>query len=41
MKRQRNAPHDAPGFGRIGFHNEFHAEVIAFFRKHLIKAAKP
>jgi hypothetical protein len=32
---------DAPGFDRAGFHNDFHADVVAFFRKHLIEAAKP
>ena len=26
---------DAPGFDRVEFHKRFHAEVIAFFRKHL------
>ena len=32
---------DAPGFDRTGFHNRFHAEAIAFFRKHLGEAAAP
>ena len=27
---------DAPGFDRIAFHNEFHADVLAFFRKQLV-----
>ena len=26
---------DAPGFDRAAFHKEFHADVLAFFRKHL------
>jgi predicted dienelactone hydrolase len=26
---------DVPGFDRVEFHERFHAEVIAFFRKHL------
>jgi predicted dienelactone hydrolase len=26
---------DAPGFDRVAFHQQFHAEMIAFFRKHL------
>jgi predicted dienelactone hydrolase len=32
---------DAPGFDRVAFHKEFHANVLAFFRKHLVEAAKP
>jgi predicted dienelactone hydrolase len=28
---------DAPGFDRIAFHNQLHAEMIAFFRKHLVE----
>ena len=27
---------DAPGFDRVEFHKEFNAEVLAFFRKHLV-----
>ena len=27
---------DAPGFDRIAFHQQFHADLIAFFRKHLL-----
>ncbi|GKQ54613.1 dienelactone hydrolase [Bradyrhizobium sp. Ce-3] len=30
---------DAPGFDRAAFHRRFHAEAIAFFRKHLGEAA--
>lgn len=32
---------DAPGFDRIGLHDRFHAEMIAFFKKHLGEAATP
>jgi predicted dienelactone hydrolase len=32
---------DAPGFDRVSFHRDFHADVIAFFRKHLQEAEKP
>jgi predicted dienelactone hydrolase len=32
---------DAPGFDRVGFHKQFHAEAIAFFRKHLSETATP
>jgi predicted dienelactone hydrolase len=28
---------DAPGFDRIAFHDQLHAEMIAFFRKHLVE----
>lgn len=27
---------DAPGFDRVAFHQTFHAEMITFFRKHLV-----
>jgi predicted dienelactone hydrolase len=27
---------DAPGFDRIAFHQQFHADMIAFFRKQLV-----
>jgi predicted dienelactone hydrolase len=27
---------DAPGFDRIAFHQQFHTDMIAFFRKHLV-----
>lgn len=27
---------DAPGFDRIAFHQQFHADMLAFFRKHLV-----
>lgn len=27
---------DAPGFDRFAFHQQFHGEMIAFFRKHLV-----
>ena len=30
---------DAPGFDRVEFHKQFHAEAIAFFRTHLGEAA--
>ncbi len=26
---------DAPGFNRVAFHRQFHAEIITFFRRHL------
>ena len=29
---------DAPGFNRVAFHKAFDAEVLAFFRKHLLKS---
>jgi predicted dienelactone hydrolase len=32
---------DAPDFDRVGFHKNFHADVVAFFRKHLIEPARP
>ena len=32
---------DAPGFDRVAFHKAFHADVLAFFRKHLIETATP
>jgi predicted dienelactone hydrolase len=32
---------DAPGFDRAGFHKYFHAEAIAFFKKHLGETATP
>jgi predicted dienelactone hydrolase len=27
---------DAPGFDRVDFHRRLHAEIIAFFERHLI-----
>lgn len=32
---------DAPGFDRAAFHQAFDAEVLAFFRTHLVDAEKP
>jgi predicted dienelactone hydrolase len=32
---------DAPGFDRVDFHKHFHAEAIAFFKKHLSETATP
>jgi predicted dienelactone hydrolase len=32
---------DAPGFDRVDFHKFFHAEAIAFFKKHLGEPATP
>ena len=32
---------DSPGFDRVAFHKEFDADVIAFFRKHLVETARP
>ena len=32
---------DAPGFDRVAFHKQFNAEVLAFFRKHLVGAGQP
>jgi predicted dienelactone hydrolase len=32
---------DAPDFDRIAFHKEFNAELLVFFRKHLIDAGEP
>jgi predicted dienelactone hydrolase len=32
---------DAPGFDRAAFHKEFNADVLAFFRQHLIGDEKP
>jgi predicted dienelactone hydrolase len=32
---------DAPGFDRAAFHQAFDAEVLAFFRAHLVDAEKP
>jgi predicted dienelactone hydrolase len=32
---------DAPGFDRAAFHNEFNADVLAFFRMHLRAAPQP
>jgi predicted dienelactone hydrolase len=32
---------DAPGFDRTDFHTRFHAEAIAFFRKHLVETTTP
>jgi predicted dienelactone hydrolase len=32
---------DAPGFDRAAFHKEFHADVLAFFRKYLVGGEKP
>lgn len=32
---------DAPDFDRVVFHKEFDADVLAFFRKHLIETGKP
>lgn len=32
---------DAPGFDRAEFHQRFHAEAIAFFKKHLGETATP
>jgi predicted dienelactone hydrolase len=31
---------DAPGFDRAAFHAEFNADVLAFFRKWLIRPAE-
>jgi predicted dienelactone hydrolase len=31
---------DEPGFDRLAFHQEFNAEVLAFFRKHLLEAGE-
>jgi hypothetical protein len=27
---------DAPGFGRAAFHTQFNADMLAFFRAHLV-----
>jgi hypothetical protein len=27
---------DAPGFDRAAFHNQFNAEVVRYFRQHLM-----
>ncbi len=32
---------DGPGFDRTAFHKDFNAEVVAFFRKHLMDAQQP
>jgi predicted dienelactone hydrolase len=32
---------DAPGFDRVAFHQAFDAEVLAFFRKHLVDVENP
>jgi predicted dienelactone hydrolase len=32
---------DAPGFDRVAFHKAFNAEVLAFFRKHLLGTENP
>ena len=32
---------DGPGFDRAGFHKEFNADVVAFFREHLADDRKP
>jgi predicted dienelactone hydrolase len=32
---------DAPGFDRTAFHQDFHADVIGFLRKHLVETDKP
>ncbi|MGJ7606935.1 alpha/beta hydrolase family protein [Variovorax sp. LT1R20] len=32
---------DAPGFDRVAFHATFNAEVLRFFKQHLVQAAKP
>ncbi|WP_184705493.1 alpha/beta hydrolase family protein [Rhizobium lusitanum] len=32
---------DAPGFDRTAFHKEFNAEVLAFFREHLMDPRQP
>ncbi len=40
----RNFPRiciDAPGFDRVAFHKDFHADMLAFFRKHLLGNEKP
>jgi predicted dienelactone hydrolase len=32
---------DAPDFDRVAFHERFNAEVLAFFRTHLVKVPRP
>jgi predicted dienelactone hydrolase len=32
---------DRPGFDRVAFHKEWNANVLAFFRKHLVEAHQP
>jgi predicted dienelactone hydrolase len=32
---------DRPGFNRVAFHKEWNANVLAFFRKHLVEAHQP
>ena len=32
---------DANGFDRVAFHKSFDADVLSFFRRHLIDAGKP
>ena len=32
---------DRPGFDRVAFHREFNADVLAFFRKHLVEGRQP
>jgi predicted dienelactone hydrolase len=32
---------DAPGFDRVDFHGKLHADIVAFFRKHFAKVARP
>ncbi|MBR0938279.1 dienelactone hydrolase family protein [Bradyrhizobium jicamae] len=32
---------DPPGFDRVAFHKEWNADILAFFRKHLVEARQP
>ncbi len=32
---------DAPGFDRVDFHRNLHADIVAFFRKHFAESANP
>jgi predicted dienelactone hydrolase len=32
---------DRPGFDRVAFHKEWNADILAFFRKHLVDAHQP
>jgi predicted dienelactone hydrolase len=41
MKELARICTDAPGFDRVAFHENFHADIIGFFRKPLVETDKP
>jgi len=41
MKAALEICEDGNGFDRAAFHEEFNADVVAFFREHPLEAEKP